>query len=132
MREQVKGRGGAPVGSQWVVKGGVGLRPGSKTGILAGVESGRGLDIPGKHNKAAAFYIEKKRRWPLSAPPPPLPSSDASLVVVGFFLYCFFFAQCHVLPGPAGSQRPSLALTFGTSEMQAKGGGGGSEGGARF
>lgn len=39
-----------------------------------------------------------------------------------FFIYLFFPEQCHVLPGPAGSQRPSSALTFGTSETRSKGG----------
>lgn len=95
-----------------------GCGEGSKMGILAGEGSGRRLDIPGKHNKAAAFYIQKKRRWPLSAPPPhrhtPPPFS---------FFFFFFCEQCHVFPGPAGSQRPSSALTFGTSETQSEGGG---------
>lgn len=87
-------------------------------GMLAGAGSGRSLDIPGKHNKAAAFYIQKKRRWPLSAPPPRRHTPPP----FAFFIFYFFSEQCHVLPGPAGSQRPSSALTFGTSETRSEGG----------
>lgn len=98
--------------------GGEGCGEGSKMGVLAGAGSGRSLDIPGKHNKAAAFYIQKKRRWPLSAPPPRRHTPPP----FAFFIYLFFPEQCHVLPGPAGSQRPSSALTFGTSETRSEGG----------
>lgn len=64
--------------------------------------------------KPQHFYIQKKRRWPLSAPPP-------RRHTLPWFV---FSKRCHVLPGLAGSQRPSLALTFGTSETQSEGGGG--------
>lgn len=52
MREQVKGGdtrgrpvGGGVEGGDWVVR------------------EWKGLDIRGKHNKAAAFYIKKKGDW---------------------------------------------------------------------
>lgn len=120
MRERVKGGDtrGRPVGGWVEVEEGEGCGEGSKMGMLAGAGSGRSLDIPGKHNKAAAFYIQKKRRWPLSAPPPRRHTPPP----FAFFIYLFFPEQCHVLPGPAGSQRPSSALTFGTSETRSEGG----------
>lgn len=94
------------MGGRWV-----GLQPGLKMGIV----SGMGLDIPGKHNKAAAFTF-KRRGDGLFLPPPRRHTPP-------WFVFIIVFPeQCHVLPGPAGSQRPSLALTFGTSETQSEGG----------
>lgn len=64
----------------------------------------KGLDIHRKHNKASAFYIKKRGDFFFFFSPP-----DA------------FRAECHVLPGPAGSERLSSAIAFGTSEAHLRG-----------
>ena len=92
MREQVKG--GDTRGRP--VGGGV-------AGGDWAVREWKGLDIHGKHNKAGAFYIKKK--------------GDCLF----FFPLDAFRAECHVLPRPAGSERLSSAIAFGTSEAHLRG-----------
>lgn len=66
------------------------------------VREWKGLDIHRKHNKAGAFYIKKKGDCP-------------------FFHSMPFRAECHVLPRPAGSEKLSSAIAFGTSETHLRG-----------
>lgn len=40
---------------------------------------------------------------------------------IAFFPLDAFRAECHVLPRPAGSERPSSAIAFGTSEAHLRG-----------
>lgn len=90
MREQVKGRGGVER-HPWEASRGWGVR-----GYWVAREW-KGLDIHGKHNKAGAFYIKKKGDCLFSS-------------------RRLFQPECHVLPRPAGSERLSSAIAFGTSE----------------
>lgn len=117
MRERVKGGDtrGRPVGG-WSWRWGGVVARGRRWGcwLVQGVEEAL---ISQESTTKPQLFTFKRRGDGLFLRRPP-----AATRLLLLLIFIFFSEQCHVLPGPAGSQRPSSALPFGTSETRSEGG----------